>query len=1163
MGNFAHLHLHTQYSLLDGACKLPDLMARARELGVTSLAMTDHGVLYGAIDFYKAAEKHGVKPIIGCELYVAKRTRHDRTPHVDDDQYHLVVLAKDEAGYRNIVKLSSIGFVEGFYYKPRVDLEALDRHREGIIALSACLSGEIPSFLLQGNYEAARRKAGEYREIYGPDNFYLELQSSGIPEQDRANAGLVEIGRELGIPLVATNDVHYIRREDARMHDVLLCIQTGKTIDDKDRLRFQTDEFYLKSPDEMQSAFKRVPEAVENALAIAERCNFKFEFGRSAVPLFEVPEGYTQETYLRHLCMEGLKKRYGQVTEDLVARLTYELDVIVKMGYAGYFLIVWDFIRFARERGIYVGPGRGSAPGSLVSYALGITDIDPIKYGLIFERFLNPERVTMPDIDVDFCFERRGEVIDYVTQKYGSDRVAQIITFGTMAARAAIRDVGRVLNLSYNEVDKIAKLVPMEPGTTIEKALESSPELKAAYDQDEKVRNLIDTARAVEGMPRHASVHAAGVVISRDPLVEHVPLYRTNDDAITTQFAMEDLERIGVLKMDFLGLRTLTVIGKAIDIIRHTRGEEIDIGKIPLDDQAVYEALRQGDSLGMFQLESSLFQGLLREVRPTCFEDIIAILALGRPGPMGRIQDFARQKHGEKPVEYPHPDLEPVLRETYGNMLYQEQVMMVASTLAGFTLGEADILRRAMGKKKPEVLAAQREKFMEGARKRGVDDDTATQIFDLMEFFSGYGFNKSHSAAYAMISYRTAWLKVHYPVEFMAALLTSVTGAAEKVAFYVDACRQKGIEVLPPDINESLEDFTAVGGRIRFGLAAVKNVGRAAVQAIIEARGRGGRFRSLADFCDRVDLREVNKKVVESLIRCGAFDSVGGKRSALLAVLDATYDAASAGRREREKGQASFFDLFEEKGDFAASEVPLPSVPEFDEKERLAMEKELLGLYVSGHPLEGIASKLRAHVSAQVATLVDHADGDEVSIGGIITAFRKIVTKSTGQPMAFFTLEDLTGAVEVVVFPRTYEECFRFIGEDAIVLVQGRLDMKEEGAKVLANTVLPFSHDAVVIPVDGEVTTRSKLERLKKKLAGAGTDAGAGVGVGGGAGSGAGTGSVAGTGPASGPRSGGDIPVFLRVKTPVGTAVLSTSPQLWLSEHGKASLPALFAGEKS
>ncbi|HHY32421.1 MAG TPA: DNA polymerase III subunit alpha [Firmicutes bacterium] len=1128
MGEFAHLHLHTQYSLLDGACKLPDLMTRAREVGVKALAMTDHGVLYGAIEFYKAAEKHGIKPIIGCELYVAKRSRHDRTPHVDDDQHHLVVLAKDDTGYRNVVKLSSIGFVDGFYYKPRVDLEALDRHRDGIIVLSACLAGEIPSLILQGNREGAKRKAAEYKEMFGPDNFYLELQSNGIREQDQVNAALMEISRELGIPLVATNDVHYVRREDARVHDVLLCIQTGKTIDDKDRLRFPTDEFFLKSPEEMEAAFKDVPEALENALAIAERCNFKFEFGRSAVPAFEVPEGYTEETYLRHLCLEGLKRRYGEAAGDLVARLNYELDVIVKMGYAGYFLIVWDFIRFARERGIYVGPGRGSAPGSLVSYALGITDIDPIKYGLIFERFLNPERVTMPDIDVDFCFERRGEVIDYVTRKYGSDRVAQIITFGTMAARAAIRDVGRVLNFPYNEVDRIAKLVPTEPGTTIEKALASSPELKAAYDQDEKVRNLIDMARAVEGMPRHASVHAAGVVISKDPLVEHVPLYRTNDDAITTQFAMEDLEQIGVLKMDFLGLRTLTVIGKAIEIIRRTRGEDIDISKIPLDDPAVYEALRQGDSLGVFQLESSLFQGLLREVRPTCFEDIIAILALGRPGPMGRIQDFAQQKHGEKPVEYPHPDLEPVLKETYGNMLYQEQVMMVASTLAGFTLGEADILRRAMGKKKPEVLAAQREKFMEGARKRGVDDETAAQVFDLMEFFSGYGFNKSHSAAYAMISYRTAWLKVHYPVEFMTALLTSVTGASDKVAFYVDACRQKGIEVLPPDINESLEDFTAVGGRIRFGLAAVKNVGRGAVQAIIEARAAGGRFRSLADFCDRVDLREVNKKALESLIRCGAFDSTGAKRAALLMVLDSTYDAASAGRREREKGQASFFDLFDEKGEFASSEVPLPSVAEFSERERLSMEKELLGLYVSGHPLQGVAPKLREHVSAQVATLADHPDGDEVSVGGIITAFRKIVTKNTGQPMAFFTLEDLTGSVEVVVFPRVYEECFKFIAEDAIVLVQGRLDVKEEGPKLLANTVLPFSPDAVVIPVDGEATTKAKLERLKKKLEGAGGN--------------------------------GTIPVFLRVTTPVGVAVVSTSPHTWVSAETRESLSALIAG---
>ncbi len=1115
MGRFAHLHLHTQYSLLDGACKLPDLMARIRELGMDACAVTDHGALYGAVEFVRAAQKHGVKPLVGCEFYVAKRSRHDRVPHVDDDQYHLVLLAKDEVGYKNIVKLSSIGFVEGFYYKPRVDLEVLEQHRDGVIALSGCLAGEIPNLVLQGDHEAARRKAAQYRDIYGPDNFYLELQSNGIPEQDRANASLVDIARDLGIPLVATNDVHYIRREDWRMHDVLLCIQTGKTVDDEDRLRFQTNEFYLKSPDEMHTAFKHVPEAIENTLAIAERCEFGFEFGRSAMPHFEVPEGYTQETYLRHLCEEGLGRRYGEVTGDLVSRLKYELDIIVNMGYAGYFLIVWDFIRFARERGIFVGPGRGSAPGSLVSYVLGITSIDPIRYGLIFERFLNPERVTMPDIDIDFCFERRGEVIDYVTRKYGADRVAQIITFGTMAARAAIRDVGRALNFPYNEVDRIAKLVPMELGTTIDKALSTSPELKAACDQDEKTRNLIEMARAVEGMPRHASVHAAGVVISKEPLVEHVPLHRTNDDAITTQFAMEDLEELGILKMDFLGLRTLTVIGRAVELIKHTQGVAVDIDSIPLDDPAVYEALRSGDSLGVFQLETSLFQGLLREVRPTCFEDIVAILALGRPGPMGRIQDFAQQKHGEKAVEYPHPDLEPVLKDTYGNMLYQEQVMMVASTLAGFTLGEADILRRAMGKKKPEVLAAQRDKFMEGAQKRGVDEETAGRIFDLMEFFSGYGFNKSHSAAYAMISYQTAWFKVHYPVEFMAALLTSVTGATEKVAFYVDACRQKGIEILPPDINESLEDFTAIEGRIRFGLAAVKNVGRSAVLAIIEARKRHGAFRSLADFCDKVDSREVNKKAVESLIRCGAFDSTGARRSALLAVLDPTYEAASRSRKEREKGQVSFFDLFEEKSDFASSQVALPDIPEFGEKERLGMEKELLGLYVSGHPLEGISSSLKSCCSAQVATLSEYRDGDEVSLGGIITAFRRIVTKSTGQPMAFLTLEDLTGSVEVIVFPRPYEEYSRFIAEDAVVLVQGRLDAKEEGPKVIANAVLPFAQDSVTISVDGNSASRRTFEGLKRRL-----------------------GSVA-----------GETPVFLKVKTPAGTAIISTSPSAWVAER--------------
>lgn len=1121
MGEFVHLHLHTQYSLLDGACKLPNLMTRVNELGFGACAITDHGVLYGAIDFYKTAKKYGIKPILGCELYAAPRTRHDKVPHIDDDQYHLVLLAKDDVGYRNLVRLSSVGFTEGHYYKPRVDTEVLKTWNEGLIALSGCLAGEIPSLLMKGDYEGARRKAAEFRDIYGPGNFFLEVQSNDIPEQYKVNKGLVRLSKELDIPLVATNDVHYIFREDAKIHDVLLCIQTGKTVGDQDRLRFPTDAFYLKSADEMKAAFKDIPEAIRNTLVIAEQCNFDFEFGKSQVPRFQVPEGFTEETYLEHLSREGLKKRYGEITEELENRLNYELGIIVRMGYAGYFLIVWDFIRFAGQRGIYVGPGRGSAPGCLLSYALGITNIDPVKYGLIFERFLNPERVTMPDIDVDFCYERRGEVIDYVTEKYGTDRVAQIITFGTMAAKAAIRDVGRALDIPYNEVDKIAKLVPLELGMTIEKALSASPELKDLYTKDEGVKNLIDTAKAVEGMPRHASVHAAGVVISKDPLTERIPLYKSNDDTTTTQYAMEDLEALGVLKMDFLGLRTLTVIGKTLENIYRTRGVRIDINNIDLEDPKVYEALCSGDSLGVFQLESNLFQGLLREVRPTCFEDIIAILALGRPGPLGRVQDFAKQKHGEMPIEFPHPNLEPVLKETYGNMLYQEQVMKVASTLAGFTLGEADILRRAMGKKKPEVLAAQREKFLDGAMKRGVSLDTAEQVFELMEFFSGYGFNKSHSAAYSLISYQTAWLKVYYPMEYMAALLTSISGVSEKVAFYVDACRQMGIETLPPDVNESLEDFTVVGDRIRFGLSAVKNVGRNAVSAIISARERKGEFKSFADFCEKVDLHDVNKKAIESLIRCGAFDFTGARRSALLSVLDRTMEMSSRRQKEKERGQASFFDLFAEDGEFAQSEIDLPDIPEFSDKELLQMEKDLLGLYVSGHPLQGVAAGLRQYCSVQVAGLSSELrDGDEVAVGGLITSLRKVTTKNTGQPMAFFTLEDLTGVIDVVAFPRVYEESSSFISEDSIVLVQGRLELREDDVKLIANAILPFSQDAVVIPIDADNVTKGGLQKLKRKLR----------------------------------DNSGEIPVFIRIATPIGAAVLSVAPELWVSHTGKTAI---------
>ncbi|NLS44530.1 MAG: DNA polymerase III subunit alpha, partial [Firmicutes bacterium] len=1078
MGEFVHLHLHTQYSLLDGACKLPDLMTRLNELGFHACAITDHGVLYGVVDFYKTAKRYGIKPIIGCEVYISPRGRHEKVPHIDDDQYHLVLLAKNETGYKNLVKLSSIGFTEGHYYKPRVDTEALKMWNEGLIALSGCLAGEIPSLLLKGDYMGAKAKATELSNIFGPDNFYLEIQSNGIPEQHQVNKGLVQLSRESGIPLVATNDVHYIYKEDARIHDVLLCIQTGKTVEDPDRLRFPTDEFYLKSSEEMKAAFRDTPEAVTNTLSIAERCNFDFEFGKLGMPRFEVPQGFTEEMYLKHLANEGLKERYGVITEELKNRLNYELGIIVKMGYAGYFLIVWDFIRFALEHGIYVGPGRGSAPGSLLSYALGITNIDPMKYGLIFERFLNPERITMPDIDIDFCYERRGEVIDYVTDKYGVDRVAQIITFGTMAARGAIRDVGRALDVPYSEVDKIAKLIPAELGMTIEKALNASIEFKDAYTKDEKLKELIDTAKAVEGMPRHVSVHAAGVVISDDPLTERVPLYKSNDGTVTTQYSMEDLEALGILKMDFLGLRTLTVIGEALRNIYRTQGVKVDINNIDLEDPKVYETLCSGDSLGVFQLESSLFQSLLKEVKPECFEDIVAILALGRPGPLGRVQDFAKQKHGEMPIEYFHPDLEPVLKETYGNMLYQEQVMKVASTLAGFTLGEADILRRAMGKKKPEVLTAQKEKFLNGARNRGIDPDMAEHAFELMEFFSGYGFNKSHSAAYSLISYQTAWLKVYYPLEYMAALLTSVSGVSEKVAFYVDACCQMGIETLPPDINESLESFTVVDKRIRFGLGAVKNIGRNAVLAIIKAREKKGRFKSFADFCEKVDLHDVNKKAIESLIRCGAFDFTGAKRRALLTVLDRTLDASSMRQKEKQGGQASFFDLFDEDEEFAADEIDLPDIPEFSDRELLRMEKELLGLYVSGHPLREVASELRKYCSAQVTGLsLEYKDGDEVAVGGLITSLRKITTRNTGKPMAFFSLEDLTGTIDIVVFPRVYEESSPIISEDSIVLVEGRLESGEESLKLIANTILPFSRDAVVISVDAGSITKEGFRK--------------------------------------------------------------------------------------
>lgn len=1016
-----------------------------------SCAITDHGCLYGLVDFYRACNQQGVKPILGCEVYVANRTLHDRTPHIDDNPYHLVLLAENDVGYSNLLKLSSLGYTEGFYYKPRVDKKALAEHSEGLIALSACLSGEVPSYVAQGRIDEAEAVARQYLEIFGRDSFFLEIQSNGMRVQDLVNRQLVQLGRKLGVPVVATNDVHYLRREDATAHDVLLCIQTGSVVDDPSRMRFPTDQFYLKSAEEMYREFAEIPEACAMTARIAERCNVELDFDTLHMPEFEAPPGQTLDSYLRRLCEEGAIRRFGAISREVRERLDYELGIIERMGYSGYFLIVWDFIRYAKSQGIYVGPGRGSAPGSLAAYCLGITDVDPLAYNLLFERFLNPERVTMPDIDVDFCYERRGEVIDYVAGKYGSDKVAQIITFGTMAARAAIRDVGRALKFSYAEVDRIAKLVPAELNMTIDRALEVSPELAAAVGESERNRTLIEIARAVEGLPRHPSVHAAGVVISKDPLTDHVPLYKSADGVLTTQYPMEDIERLGIVKMDFLGLRTLTVIGNTVEIVKHTRNEDVDIESIPLDDPMVYEMLRNAESEGVFQLESSLFQNMLREVKPTKFEDLVAIVALGRPGPMVMTGDFVRGKHCHDTVKYPHPALEKILEPTYGVMLYQEQVMQAASELAGFSLGEADMLRRAMGKKKPEVIAGLRDRFMEGALGRGVSERAAQEVFSLIERFAGYGFNKSHSAAYALISYRTAYLRCHYFPEFMASTLTSVMGSSERVAMYIDVCRAAGVDVLPPNVNESFKGFTVSGNTIRFGLGAIKNVGEGAAESIISARKSGGPFVSFVDFCNRVDMTAVNRKALESLIRCGAFSEFG-KRRALLAIMDQVCDQSAVRQRHQESGQASFFDLFEEPSGFGTADIPLPDVPDFSESQILAMEKELLGLYISGHPLASVAEAIRKVATMSVRDLSKAEDGAYSTLAGVIIGRKQIITR-TGQPMAFVQIEDLTGQVEVVVFPRTYQECADILARDAIVVVKGRVDVKEEGIKILADSI--------------------------------------------------------------------------------------------------------------
>ncbi|MGI6358776.1 MAG: DNA polymerase III subunit alpha [Bacillota bacterium] len=1071
---FVHLHVHTAFSLLDGSARVDKLVKKAKALGQQSIAITDHGNMYGVIDFYKAAKAAGVNPIIGCEVYVATRTRFDRQPKLDDSQYHLVLLAKNHAGYQSLIKLVSKGFLEGFYYRPRVDLELLEQCHEGLIALSACLGGQIPTLLTAGQYEQAKELALRYNQIYGPGNFYLELQDHGLPEQRRVNDGLVRIHHETGIPLVVSNDTHYVDAEDYQAHDALLCIQTGKTVHEQDRMRF-VPEFHLKTADELRDKLSYLPaelvsEAMANTVEIASRCQVEFEFGKIKLPIYEVPPGFTAETYLRHLCQERLKWRYPEPSDVVIERMNYELSVIEKMGFASYFLIVQDFINYARSRKIPVGIGRGSGAGSVVAYVLGITGLDPLPYDLVFERFLNEERVSMPDFDTDFCYERRAEVIDYVTDKYGAENVCQIITFGTMGAKAAVRDVARVLGLSFSEGDRIAKLIPTELDITIDSAMERVPELRQLYEQDEVTKQLLDIARALEGLPRHSSVHAAAVVIAPEPLDQLVPLAR-NGDAVTTQFPWTTIDELGLLKMDFLGLRTLTVIADTVADIARNHGLEIDLDQMAFTDPAVFDLLTSGETLGVFQLEGGGMRNFMRQLKPQTFEDIIAGISLFRPGPMDQIPKYVENKHNPSLIRYAHPKLEPILKVTYGCLVYQEQVQQIVRRLAGYSLGRADLVRRAMAKKKPEVMEKEREYFIHGivddsgqvlvpgAERMGVPADVANRVFDEMAEFAKYAFNKSHAACYAVLAYQTAWLKVHYPAEFMAALLTSVAGNSDKVQAYIEDCRRLGVEIVPPDVNLSRHKFTASGGKVSFGLAAVKNVGHAAIDAIVAARESGGPFTSLFDFCSRVDSRVVNKRVIESLIRCGAFASTGANRAQLLASLDSALEKAASDQKSKQNGQLSLFDLLEGQG-VAAPEVEwnLPDTPEFPPDELLAMEKELLGMYVSGHPLDRYRQALKSRISVSLTDITELAHGTPVVIGGRVIAKRRITTK-TGKPMMFCTVEDYEGTVEVVLFPESTQKYGYLVNEESILVIEGKANLRDESMSVIAETVKQIAGD--------------------------------------------------------------------------------------------------------
>ncbi|MDR5695781.1 MAG: DNA polymerase III subunit alpha [Armatimonadota bacterium] len=1048
MDPFVHLHVHTEYSLLDGCSRIEPLMRRVAELKMPAVAVTDHGAMYGAIEFYLKAREYGINPILGVEVYVAPRQMSDRDPKVDSNPYHLTLLAYDAEGYRNLIKLTTAAHLEGFYYKPRIDVELLSRHSRGLIGLSGCLQAEIPRALLRNDMEAARRAAMRFQEIFGKGNFFLEVMNHGLEEEHKVVQGLLQLSRELRIPVVATNDVHYVFPEEAEAQDVLMCIQMGISLQDKNKPRMgEIPEFYLKTAEEMAVLFRELPEALENTLAIAERVRIDLDLGTIKLPHFPIPEGHTAESYLRLLCEEGIRRIYGRITPELRERLEYELNVISRMGYAPYFLIVQDFVNFARRQGILTTV-RGSAAGSLVLYACGVTDVDPIYYKLPFDRFLNLERYTMPDIDVDFMDSRRDEVIRYVMSKYGADHVAQIITFGTMGARAAVRDVGRVMGLPYGEVDRIAKLIP--PQATIREALDHEPELRRAAEESPQIRKLLDLAHKLEGVARHASTHAAGVVISRDPLTEYVPLQRaTKGDLVMTQYDMNSVEKIGLLKMDFLGLTNLTTLDTAIKIIQKTRGIEIDLRQIPLDDAKTYELLSSGNTTGLFQLEGAGMRRYLQDLRPSRIQDIMAMVALFRPGPMQNIPAYIRRKHGLEPVTYPHPKLEPVLKETYGVLVYQEDVMAVAQALAGFTMAEADVLRYAIGKKVRDLLEEQREKFLRGCQQNGISRKEAQKIFELFEPFARYGFNRAHAATYGLIAYYTAYLKANYPLEYMTAVLSTESGNTEKVAVLVAECQRMGIRVLPPDINESGVDFTIVGDAIRFGLSAVKNVGIQAVEAIIAAREAGGPFTSLVDFCARLDSRVVNKRVIESLIKAGAFDSLGLPRAGLLQHLDEILEISQKHQRTRISGQVGLFD--------SPGSPPSPplalAVEEFRREELLAMEKEMLGLYISDHPLNQWRDLLRRAVTVSLDQLGELRDGAEVSVGGIITSLKRTTTRN-GQAMAFLTLEDLTGTCEVIVFPKIYEGAHYLLKKDALVLIHGRVDVQEQQVKVLAERIV-------------------------------------------------------------------------------------------------------------